>query len=181
MNKISIYALMILTMFGLALVPTIKAQTKNTTNTLRLDENAKSAPAKLADISWLTGHWRGKGLGGQADETWSMPAAGTMVGMFRLIQNDKLAFSEFFVLVEENDSLVLRLKHFDPLFNGWEKRVQTEQINGIIGSRIQIRISQCERVAITVDLAVDIRQARCMLRNRSRVGRRRKILPAAVG
>ena len=99
-----------------------EAQTRQTPNTLRLDEGARSAPAKLADVSWLAGHWLGEGLGGQADETWSMPAAGTMVGTFRLIKNNKLTFSEYFILMEEADSLVLRLKHFDPLFNGWEAK-----------------------------------------------------------
>jgi hypothetical protein len=100
----------------------IDAQTSQTPRTLQLDENARSAPAKLADLSWLAGHWSGEGLGAKADETWSMPAAGTMVGTFRLIENDKLKFSEFFVLMEEGDSLVLRLKHFDPLLNGWEAK-----------------------------------------------------------
>lgn len=98
------------------------AQTSQTSNTLRLDENAKSAPAKLADVSWLTGQWSGEGLGAKADEMWGHAEGGTMVGTFRLIENKKLKFSEFFILSEENDSLVLRLKHFDSLFNGWEAK-----------------------------------------------------------
>ena len=106
----------------LAGAPLLCGQSRSTPNTLRLDKDSVSQPAKISDVNWLTGHWRGQGLGGDADEMWSAPSAGTMVGTFRLIQNDKLAFSEYFVIMEENGSLVLRLKHFDPLFNGWEKK-----------------------------------------------------------
>lgn len=70
----------------------------------------------------MEGYWKGEGLGGMCDEMWTPAASGSMLGTFRLMKDDKLQFSEFFMLVEEDGSLVLKLKHFDPQLNGWEAK-----------------------------------------------------------
>lgn len=95
---------------------------KNSTNTLRLPKGAASPPAKISDMAWLTGYWRGPGLGGECEEIWSHPLDGRMFGTFVLAQEGKVAFSEAMVLVEEKGSLVLKVKHFDPNFIGWEEK-----------------------------------------------------------
>jgi hypothetical protein len=64
----------------------------------------------------------GEGLGGTVEEVWAPPLGDTMMGMFRLVQDGKLVFSELCFIVEENGSLVLKLKHFDPGFKGWEEK-----------------------------------------------------------
>lgn len=48
-----------------------------------------------------------------------------MMGMYRLIRNAKPAFYELCTIVEENGSLVLRLKHFNPDLKGWEETDKT--------------------------------------------------------
>ena len=99
------------------------AQESNTSHTKRLGKDGKSAPATLADVKWLVGNWKGEGLGQQATESWAPAAAGNMLGTFRLInKKNRLVFSEFFILQEVNKSLVLRLKHFDADFKGWEEK-----------------------------------------------------------
>lgn len=45
-----------------------------------------------------------------------------MMGMFRLLKEDKVVFYEFFRIAEENGSLVLRLKHFHSDLKGWEEK-----------------------------------------------------------
>jgi hypothetical protein len=45
-----------------------------------------------------------------------------MMGMFRLVMDGKLVFTEHFVLVEDGGTLTLKLKHFDPAFRGWEEK-----------------------------------------------------------
>ena len=95
-------------------------QSKLTENTKRLDAESKPGRASIDDVSWLQGTWRGEGLGGVCEEVWSPPLAGSLVGTFRLIKDDKLEFSEFFFLLEDNGSLSLKLKHFDAKFHGWE-------------------------------------------------------------
>ena len=59
-------------------IPTF-AQVKNTENTLKLSEGQISEKATIVDAAWLAGSWRGTGLGGFSEETWSSPEAGIMV------------------------------------------------------------------------------------------------------
>jgi hypothetical protein len=93
-----------------------------TEHTLKVPQGAPPAPASLAEFSWLVGSWTGTGLGGVSEEVWSPPAGGAMMGMYRLIVNGKVSFYEFMNLVEENGSVALKLKHFDPDLTGWEEK-----------------------------------------------------------
>lgn len=83
-----------------------------------------SPAATLAQVAWLEGRWVGEGLGGTAEETYSGPADGAMVGAFRSIRNGKAFFYEFMVLAERNGSLVYRLKHYWPDGRPWEDKDQ---------------------------------------------------------
>lgn len=98
------------------------AQEPFSEHTLRLAAGTPGAPAKMADVAWLEGYWTGEGLGGTCEEMWSPPLGGAMLGTFRLMKDGKLEFSEFFMLVEVEDSLVLKLKHFDAELKGWEEK-----------------------------------------------------------
>lgn len=112
------------TLFLLAAVVAL-AQEPITENTVRLAAGATPPPATLAQVSWLAGHWTGDGLGGQAEEIWSGPQAGAMMGMFRLVHDGTTSFYELMTMVEEGRSLVLRVKHFNPDLEGWEEKGET--------------------------------------------------------
>lgn len=84
--------------------------------------DAHSPPATITDISWIQGNWQGKALGGQTEEIWSAPSAGSMMGMFKLISEGEISFYELLTIVESNGSLLLRIKHFDKDMNGWEEK-----------------------------------------------------------
>jgi len=101
------------------------AQSKLTEHTLQLAEGATGPPAKVSDFAWLEGHWQAEALGGTVDEIWSPPAAGTMVGMFRLIKDGAAGFYEIFTLTKEGDTVLLRLKHFHADLKGWEEKDDT--------------------------------------------------------
>lgn len=105
-------------------IPTL-AQVKNTENTLKLSEGQVSEKATIADAAWLTGSWRGPGLGGISDETWSRPEGGGIVGTYRLLKDGKPVFYEMMWLLEVEGTLVLRLKHFNPDLTGWEEKDKT--------------------------------------------------------
>ena len=112
-------------LFGvLALAATIPtaAQTAISENTVTLDDGKTSPAAKIADVAWLAGYWRGPGLGGECEEIWSLPAGDRMQGIFTLSKEGALTFSEAMTLVEEEGSLVLKVKHFTPEFVGWEEK-----------------------------------------------------------
>lgn len=93
-----------------------------TPNTLTASPEVRSPRASLEDMAWFAGQWSGTGLGGVTDESWSAPAAGAMMGMFRLLKNGKVVFYEFLTLVEHEGSLVLKLKHFNADLTGWEEK-----------------------------------------------------------
>ena len=81
-------------------------------------------PATLAELGWLVGQWRGEGIGGApAYESWLPPTGNTMVGTFvQQADDDTLRFTEHMYLIEEGDTLVLRLKHFNADLTGWEDK-----------------------------------------------------------
>jgi hypothetical protein len=99
-----------------------EAAEKLTTHTLRLSQGESSPPATIEVMAWLTGGWSGTGLGGDVEEMWSPPRAGRMLGMYRIIKDDRVLFYELLVLREVDNSLELRIKHFDAELRGWEDR-----------------------------------------------------------
>lgn len=102
----------------------LAAQSPHTAHTVRLDPDGASPPARVEELSFLTGRWIGEGLGGEVEELWSAPAAGTMVGTFRLIREGSVVFYEFLALEAHEGTVALRIKHFDPGpgLPGWEER-----------------------------------------------------------
>lgn len=107
--------------------PGVYAQERMTEHTFRLPADGGASPAAtLAQMKWLQGRWTGKALGGEVEEVWTAPQAGAMLGIYRLVRDDKPVFYEFMTLVEEEGSLVMRLKHFNPDLTGWEEKDQTE-------------------------------------------------------
>jgi hypothetical protein len=98
---------------------------QRTPNTLTAAADVRSPRATVGDMAWFAGKWTGTGLGGVTEETWSAPADGAMMGMFRLVKDGKVVFYEFLTLVEEEGSLALKLKHFNPDLTGWEEKADS--------------------------------------------------------
>jgi len=94
-------------------------------NTLVYDEATGSPKADLGDVAWIAGNWRGEALGGVVEENWSQPFGGSMMASFKLTVNDKVKFYELETIVEQDDTLLLRLKHFSADLHGWETRDET--------------------------------------------------------
>lgn len=87
-------------------------------------EGQASPPATIAAADWLTGTWSGAGIGGaEAYESWLAPSGGTMVGTFvQETAEGGIMFSELMYLMEQDGSLVVKLKHFNPDLTGWEEK-----------------------------------------------------------
>lgn len=83
------------------------------------------ADVEVSELSWLSGYWRGEGLGGQCEEIWSAPMGGTMMGTFRLVKDGAVEFYEMMILTREKAGLVMKLKHFTPELVGWEEKADT--------------------------------------------------------
>lgn len=95
--------------------PALAQQTRS------LAAGAESPAAAIEQAGWLTGTWRGEGLGARATEVYSAPQAGGMAGHF-LLEDGKggVAFYELMQIVPRGKSLVYRLRHFNADLTGWE-------------------------------------------------------------
>lgn len=85
---------------------------------------SKPAPAgSLADFAWLEGKWTGTFPNAtlRAEQEWWPAKGGLMMGMFRLMDGEKLLILEFFTLRELPEGIELRLRHFDAALTPLEK------------------------------------------------------------
>jgi hypothetical protein len=94
-------------------------------NTLSYNDSIASPEANLEVISWLAGHWRGEAFGGITEEVWSPPLGGSMMGAFKLVVNGKVNFYELETILEVDNTLILKLKHFNVDLTGWEEKDDT--------------------------------------------------------
>lgn len=94
-------------------------------NTLFYSDSTHSPSAALGAVSWIEGHWRGEAFGGITEEIWTAPLGGSMMCAFKLVVQDKVKFYELVTIVEENNTLLIRLKHFHSDLKGWEEKDKT--------------------------------------------------------
>ena len=104
------------------LAPPGMGQTHETEHTLRYIASAPRPNASLEDVAWLRGAWEGTAFGGISEEIWSEPLAGTMMGVYRSVENGAVKFYEMNSIVETGGSLEMRLKHFHADLKGWEEK-----------------------------------------------------------
>ncbi|MGQ8363847.1 DUF6265 family protein [Glaciecola sp. 1036] len=119
----------IITLFFLALICPFAFSSNDFPNIEFLQEGQTSPKANLSAVEWLVGHWRGEAFGGIVEEVWSPPLGGSMMGAFKLVVNDEVIFYELETIVEENDSLNFRLKHFNGDLSGWEEKDKSVEFN----------------------------------------------------
>lgn len=114
------------------------AQKPYTQNTMKLNEGTRP-PATLQEAAWIVGHWRGEALGGIVEEIWAPPAGNSMMGMFRLVKEDgTVGFYEMLTLVEEEGSLIIRLKHFHADMKGWEEKDEVVEFPFVYATKERI-------------------------------------------
>lgn len=114
------------TLFALLLAITIgnrtHAEERLTEHTLKATAEATAIDADFSQFKWLIGEWSGEGFGGQCLESWSPAAAGSMMGTFRMVEDNKLNFCEVFLLTKTDKGIYLKLKHFNDQLVGWEEK-----------------------------------------------------------
>ena len=77
-----------------------------------------------AEAQWLVGAWSGSGINGaEAHESWLAASGDTMVGAFvQETAEGTIMFTEHMYLMEQDGSLVVKLKHFNADLTGWEDK-----------------------------------------------------------
>ncbi len=81
-----------------------------------------NSQSRIDKLSWLEGNWSAEKWGGTVEEYWSAPNGNTIIGMFRMIADGEIKFSEHFSIIENSDNITLKLKHFNADFTSWEKK-----------------------------------------------------------
>jgi hypothetical protein len=88
---------------------------------------AEEPPApSVESVAFIAGTWHGELFGGEADESWMPPRAGTMLGSFRLTwpESGKRLY-EFLIIEEaENGEVVMNFRHFGPRMELWKNEVE---------------------------------------------------------
>jgi hypothetical protein len=77
---------------------------------------AAGPAAKVTDLAWMTGSWKGALGPGTLEETWSQPDAGSIAALVRGTGNGQTNMIELIVIEEAEGSLVLRLQQWNPGF-----------------------------------------------------------------
>ena len=93
-----------------------------TEHTWQLADGESRPAATLEDAAWLTGSWTGTAFGQRFEEVWNPPSAGSMVGFFKLFDDDGIAFYELLLMTVEDGTLSLKVKHFNADFTAWEDK-----------------------------------------------------------
>lgn len=93
-----------------------------TDHTFGLAEGETRPAATLEDAAMLVGSWEGEAFGSRFEETWNPPSAGSMVGLFKLYNDDGVAFYEIMLITVEDGTLSFKVKHFAPDFTAWEEK-----------------------------------------------------------
>lgn len=101
---------------------TLSAQTENV---ITKEGVFESPAATLKDIAWIAGHWKCEAFGGTAEEICLPASGGSMSGIFKSVVKGKTNFYEIFSFIEENNTLILKLKHFNDNLIGWEEKGKT--------------------------------------------------------
>lgn len=107
---------------ALLLANAAMAQSIKTEHTFKLDDPETRVPGQLEDVAWMVGSWAGEAFGGTFEEVWNPASVGSMVGMFKVIGDEAVSFYELMLLVEQEGSLSLKVKHFNPDFTAWEDK-----------------------------------------------------------
>lgn len=88
--------------------------------------SGKSPNANLSQVAWIAGHWKGEAFGGITEEVWTAPLGDSMMGSFKLVVDNKTEFYEICQMIQEDETIMFRLKHFDGKLKGWEEKDETE-------------------------------------------------------
>ena len=103
----------------------ISITAQQTGHILEFSKDGVSPPATLSELQWIQGHWTGEALGGQVEEIWSPPLGDSMMGSFKLVHDGKVKFYEIITISEIEQTVIMRLKHFDSELKGWEEKGET--------------------------------------------------------
>ncbi|HRJ50408.1 MAG: hypothetical protein KF787_13295 [Phycisphaeraceae bacterium] len=82
-----------------------------------------NADESLQRLAWLRGTWVGNVNADRVEETWSAPAHDSIIGMFRWQSGGRTTLYELLSIKAEEGVPILRLRHFDSVFEPWKSEL----------------------------------------------------------
>ena len=76
----------------------------------------------IAELEFLTGHWKGKAGDDIIEEYWLPEVEGNKACVFRWIKSGEIYVYEIVALKMKNDEIHMLLRHFDKDFVAWEEK-----------------------------------------------------------
>lgn len=80
----------------------------------------EDAPPSLAALAFMEGHWVMETADGRAEEIWTSPFDGSIVGLFRWTIPGQMHVLEFLIIEQTESGVIFRFKHFDKNYRAWE-------------------------------------------------------------
>ena len=71
----------------------------------------------VADLAWMSGSWSGPAGPGTLGENWIHPVDGSIASLVRMTGGGTTSMVELIIIEEEEDTLVLRIKQWNPGFS----------------------------------------------------------------
>ncbi len=121
-SLICIAALTLIGSSSLGQAGSLTSPSPYTEHTFHLENAAHAPAASLADVAWLVGSWEGEAFGRRVEEVWAPASGGTMVGLFKLLDDSGTKMYQIAWFVEEGGSLTLKLRHFHADLTAWEAK-----------------------------------------------------------
>ncbi len=120
---------------------------------------AQPNATRIEDFAFLSGYWIGEGMGGQSEEIWMPPSGGRMFGIFKQSDSSGLIFTEFMEITEVDGKFILRLKHFNPDFSGWEGKTEhltfalsDKSATGVDFGSLRYKVNESDVLLIELDM-----------------------------
>jgi len=90
---------------------------------------AQTKGGSLAAISFIQGHWKATNDGRAVEGTWLAPDGDNMVGMMRMMKDNKASMYEILAYEVSEQGLVSLVKHFKPGLLGVEEKDKQDRYN----------------------------------------------------
>ncbi len=80
------------------------------------------AAVSLDAFAFMAGRWQAAAFGGTLEEAWDRPWDGSMIGTCKVSVDGNPSFYEFMSITIDSAGPVMKIKHFNPDFTGWEEK-----------------------------------------------------------
>lgn len=128
-----------------------KASKDSTSNTNASTKNVAAKSAKLEQVAFLKGTWRGTENGESTEEIWGSVLGDSIVGHCQSVSGNKTTLYELMAILKEGNSLVMRIKHFKGAFVPWKEEAESGDLKLIKVAKDEATFQNNKPERVTVE------------------------------